>query len=127
MKPVEALTGALHLISHEHGDLWHPQPGCGCEDKAVAIILRLPEGWKLTGPEPVESEPEGELLCDTCGRRFADGSDPCDDCREDCPHEHVIKDDDGRDRWFYVCDDCDQVVELSEPDEDGKSIWEVVE
>jgi hypothetical protein len=46
---------------------------------------------------------------------------------EDCPHEHVLKDDDGRDNWFYVCDDCDTVVRLTEPDEDGQSYWEAVE
>jgi len=48
------------------------------------------------------------------------------DCGE-CPHDHVLKDDDGRDYWFYVCDDCDTVVRLTEPDEDGHSYWEAIE
>jgi hypothetical protein len=72
----------------------------------------------------IDLEPEGELLCEACGRRFADGSDPCPEC---CTHEHVLKDDDGRDYWFYVCDDCDTAVYLTEPDEDGQSHWEAVE
>ena len=45
----------------------------------------------------------------------------------ECPHDHVQKDDDGRDYWFYVCDDCDKNVYLTEPDEDGHSYWEIVE
>jgi hypothetical protein len=50
-----------------------------------------------------------------------------DEDKEPCPHEHVLKDDDGRDNWFYVCDDCDTVVRLTEPDEDGHSTWEAIE
>jgi hypothetical protein len=45
---------------------------------------------------------------------------------EECEHKRVEKDDDGRDYWFHVCLDCDEVVELSDPDEDGKCYWEVV-
>lgn len=61
-----------------------------------------------------------------------DGVEDASDCPkavnvQPCEHGVVEKDDDGRDRWFYVCLDCDQVVELTAPDEDGKSYWEVVD
>jgi hypothetical protein len=76
--------------------------------------------------------------CTMCGRRREDATDAARwerffavdaviASRPDCPHDHVLKDDDGRDRWFYVCDDCDQVVHLTEPDEDGQSYWEAIE
>jgi len=77
--------------------------------------------------------------CTNCGRRREDATDAGQWQRfftldaeivadeEDCPHDHVLKDDDGRDNWFYVCDDCDTVVRLTEPDEDGHSYWEAIE
>lgn len=79
--------------------------------------------------------------CTNCGRRREDATDAARwqrffgldavivaaEDEEPCPHEHVEKDDDGRDYWFYICLDCDKAVYLTEPDEDGKSYWEVVE
>jgi hypothetical protein len=44
----EAVTDALHRMRHEHGDLWHAEPGCGCGDWAVVIVRNLKEdGWDL--------------------------------------------------------------------------------
>ena len=43
-----------------------------------------------------------------------------------CAHLAVVREDDGLSRSFDWCEDCDQEVTLSEPDEDGKSVWEVV-
>jgi hypothetical protein len=37
---------------------------------------------------------------------------------EPCAHENVLKDDDGRDNWFYVCDDCEEIVV-----DDGEGNW----
>jgi hypothetical protein len=49
MTPQEqALTNALHRMRHEHGDLWPPEPGCGCGDWAVALVRNLREDdWHL--------------------------------------------------------------------------------
>lgn len=44
---------------------------------------------------------------------------------EECPHIRVEKDDDGLFSSWFWCTDCDQEVVLSEPDEDGKRVWEV--
>lgn len=62
------------------------------------------------------------LRCAGCGDAFTYHS-----FTTECPHDHVLKDDDGRDYWFYVCDDCDKAVALTEPDEDGQSHWEAIE
>jgi hypothetical protein len=43
-----------------------------------------------------------------------------------CPHDKVGRDDDGQGRRWCVCAVCEQEVALSDPDEDGKSYWEVV-
>jgi len=80
-------------------------------------------------PPPEQTDEEAEALemsgfCPICG---ADANIHEPDCIEVCPHDHVLKDDDGRDYWFYVCDDCDQAVYLTEPDEDGHSYWEAIE
>ena len=48
-----------------------------------------------------------------------------EDC-DCCSHPHVEKDDDGLDGRWFVCTSCNQIVELSDPDEDGKSYWEVM-
>jgi hypothetical protein len=35
-------------MRHEHGDLWPPEPGCGCGDWAVALVRNLREDdWHL--------------------------------------------------------------------------------
>jgi hypothetical protein len=49
------------------------------------------------------------------------------DCGEViCAHEEVVPDDDGLDgKWFY-CESCQQEVALSDPDENGNRIWEIV-
>lgn len=37
------LERALHLIRHEHGPLWPPTPGCGCNEWAAALFDALIE------------------------------------------------------------------------------------
>lgn len=49
----------------------------------------------------------------------------CIDC-VGCDHKHVEPDDDGLFLHFNRCADCDQVVVLTAPDEDGQSFWEVM-
>jgi ferredoxin-like protein FixX len=46
---------------------------------------------------------------------------------DECPHDHVERDDDGLSRYFHRCLDCGQELVLSEPDEDGQSTWEAIE
>jgi len=36
------LIWALHLIRHEHGDLWKPEASCGCAEWADSIIENWP-------------------------------------------------------------------------------------
>ena len=61
----------------------------------------------------------GALFDAETGEELDDG-DPCD-------HADVQKDDDGLRQTGWVCLDCEEHVEPSEPDEDGHVIWEVVE
>jgi len=38
------LVRALHLMLHEHGDLWSPTDGCGCSEWADTLWMHLDVG-----------------------------------------------------------------------------------
>jgi len=45
---------------------------------------------------------------------------------DSCLHDKVGREDDGLGRRWLACVDCGEEVTLSDPDEDGKTYWEVV-
>ena len=44
-----SLTTAFHRILHQHGDLWEPTDGCGCDQWAEALWQGLPDS-KVESP-----------------------------------------------------------------------------
>jgi hypothetical protein len=72
----EAVATALHLMRHEHGDLWPVEPGCGCGDWAVTLVRNLKDGgWTVTQKTAPELLPWDN--CPACGERV---SRTCPDC-----------------------------------------------
>ena len=65
------------------------------------------------------------LRCAGCGDTFLYHSYQPD--VEPCPHDHVEPDDDGLNRRFFVCIDCDKEVRYTAPDENGSVEWEETE
>lgn len=51
----DRMIRAFHRHAHEHGYLWEPVPGCGCEER----IDQLLADWDDEAVPP----------CDDCGRR----------------------------------------------------------
>jgi hypothetical protein len=49
------LTGAIHLVRHEHGQYWAPQPGCGCAETAGMLWQILTNTVQLPD-EPATDE-----------------------------------------------------------------------
>jgi hypothetical protein len=55
---LDRLVRSVHRMRHEHGTLWEPVAGCGCEEWVDQLLANWDD-------EPYTPEPDA---CDDCGR-----------------------------------------------------------